>query len=169
MIDERKKKAKAANAAWHRAHPDYSKTVSAEWRKDNPEKVKAAYQAHKKAKPTYASMAAMRWAKANPEKSKAATARWVAANPEKVKAASARWNKAHKEREAGRPRPDACEVCGCLGRICFDHCHISGVFRGWLCNGCNAALGHVKDNPETLIRLARYVKVHTAPKNKLAA
>src|SRR5262245_5811176 len=63
-----------------------------------------------------------------------------------------------KIRKAGRPRPTICEVCGASSkRICFDHCHTSGQFRGWLCSGCNSALGMVKDNAETLRRLADYL------------
>jgi hypothetical protein len=56
-----------------------------------------------------------------------------------------------------RPKPDTCEVCGEGGRIVFDHCHNSNKFRGWLCNGCNSALGHVKDNSELLRKLADYL------------
>jgi hypothetical protein len=61
---------------------------------------------------------------------------------------------------APRPRPSACEVCGSKGGrngIVFDHCHNSGLFRGWLCSGCNTALGAVRDSRETLLRLADYL------------
>jgi uncharacterized protein YeaC (DUF1315 family) len=59
---------------------------------------------------------------------------------------------------ASRPKTSQCEVCGALGRICYDHDHITGKFRGWLCLRCNFALGYVKDNSETLIALAEYLK-----------
>lgn len=40
---------------------------------------------------------------------------------------------------------DGCAVCG-AGRNCTnldrDHCHITGLFRGELCRGCNVAEGH---------------------------
>lgn len=65
---------------------------------------------------------------------------------------------------AGRPRAANCEVCGNVNSnkaqpvpTVFDHCHVTGHFRGWICNGCNTALGHVKDNPETLRKLADYL------------
>lgn len=54
--------------------------------------------------------------------------------------------------------PDACETCGKPGRVVFDHCHVTGEFRGWLCNGCNTALGQAKDNPDTLRKLAAYLE-----------
>lgn len=41
----------------------------------------------------------------------------------------------------------------------IDHCHTSGSVRGLLCRPCNWTLGHAKDNPETLIRLATYLEV----------
>lgn len=61
------------------------------------------------------------------------------------------------ELSAGRPKPEVCEVCGDSGKICFDHNHTTGAFRGWLCHNCNTALGHAKDNPELLQRLAKYL------------
>jgi hypothetical protein len=56
-------------------------------------------------------------------------------------------------------RPDKCEVCGSDDKVVFDHCHVNNKFRGWLCNGCNSALGHAKDNPDTLRKLAEYLEI----------
>lgn len=69
-----------------------------------------------------------------------------------------RWLK-KKENKAGRNRPEQCEVCGAIGRICFDHNHKTGEFRGWICLRCNSVLGFVKDNGELLIALNNYLKV----------
>ena len=55
-------------------------------------------------------------------------------------------------------RPDYCEVCGDEGKICWDHDHATGLFRGWLCNRCNRTLGFVYDNPEVLRKLAEYLE-----------
>jgi hypothetical protein len=63
------------------------------------------------------------------------------------------------EAEAGRPRPTICEACGNDQReIHFDHCHKTGVFRGWLCRDCNQALGFVKDDPIRLLQLIKYLE-----------
>lgn len=63
-----------------------------------------------------------------------------------------------QEEKAERKRPEQCEVCGAIGTICFDHDHATGKFRGWICNRCNLVLGLVKDNSESLMKLAEYLR-----------
>lgn len=51
---------------------------------------------------------------------------------------------------------------GCLNslstvREVVDHCHETGKIRGLLCHNCNVALGHIKDQANTLYRLAEYL------------
>lgn len=43
-------------------------------------------------------------------------------------------------------------------RACLDHCHATGIFRGWLCVRCNFVLGEINDDTELLERLIRYLK-----------
>lgn len=58
-----------------------------------------------------------------------------------------------------RGQPGPCEACGeYTTRRLWDHNHRTGDFRGWLCNGCNSALGFTKDNPIRLRALALYVE-----------
>lgn len=45
-----------------------------------------------------------------------------------------------------------------LNSAVIDHCHTSGKVRGILCRCCNVALGNVKDNADTLRRLAAYLE-----------
>lgn len=47
-----------------------------------------------------------------------------------------------------------------MGSFHVDHCHITGKIRKLLCMKCNSAMGKVDDNPETLERLARYIRTH---------
>lgn len=42
-------------------------------------------------------------------------------------------------------------------KMCVDHCHSTKRVRGLLCNDCSLSLGYVKDNPQILRRLAKYV------------
>jgi hypothetical protein len=66
-----------------------------------------------------------------------------------------------------RPEPAVCEICGAAPTakrsLHLDHCHEKKIFRGWLCHHCNTTLGHVKDNPETLRKLARYLEQFDQP------
>jgi len=127
---------------------------AARYRKQDPER----YRAH-----------CRRWRTKNPEKAKASSQQWWQSNKEKARASAlARHYKQPKksyqrrlaamEAEAGRPRPESCEVCGGTGKISFDHCHQRGIFRGWLCNGCNSILGHAHDDPQRLRMLIAYLE-----------
>lgn len=53
--------------------------------------------------------------------------------------------------------PSECEVCGSTTRLCIDHDHITGKFRGVLCQSCNLALGHLHDNPDIITNLLNYL------------
>ena len=69
----------------------------------------------------------------------------------------------YRRKTATRPMPNQCEICGAFGSdfkkgLCFDHDHKTGKFRGWLCSRCNATLGLVKENVETLLAIIDYIK-----------
>lgn len=100
------------------------------------------------------------WMLANPERNRAHSRAWAKANPEKVAMKQNRLRLRVQEKEAGGPKPATCEVCGGTGKICFDHCHNTGKFRGWLCGPCNIALGGARDSPATLRALAEYLEQH---------
>lgn len=75
--------------------------------------------------------------------------------------------RAKQEAMMGRPRPIFCELCGSEGygrepKIVFDHCHVTGAPRGWLCDRCNKVLGLVKDSEELLDKMAAYLRRHHA-------
>lgn len=62
-----------------------------------------------------------------------------------------------------RPSPDVCECCGksqheYFKALALDHCHSTGVFRGWLCNRCNLALGALGDSAEGVKRMVEYLE-----------
>ena len=65
-----------------------------------------------------------------------------------------------QEKIAGRKRSEQCEICGAFGRICFDHDHKTGKFRGWICTRCNSAIGFVKDNTQLLEDIIEYLELN---------
>jgi hypothetical protein len=78
-------------------------------------------------------------------------------NPEQHRGYTNKYYLNRKEREAGRARPDTCELCGTGTKLEWDHDHETGLFRGWLCNRCNSVLGRVGDDASLLMKLAAYV------------
>jgi hypothetical protein len=55
-------------------------------------------------------------------------------------------------------KPEVCDSCGEDKPLQFDHDHVTGKFRGWICLNCNRAIGLAKDNPETLRMMAQYLE-----------
>lgn len=147
------------------ANPDANYARVKAWRAANPEK----WAEHSK-----------RYAQKYPEKRRAAVDRYIQRNPEKVKAQSAAWHRNRRKSDpegnrrrvaafkarselvlaeiAGRPRPKICDLCHEESKIVFDHCHMYGQFRGWICDRCNKVLGLVKDSNILLAAMAKYVE-----------
>lgn len=103
-----------------------------------------------------------KWRAANLLKVSEALKAYHAEHPNANTINSSKSRRKKLERIAGREQPENCEVCNSSKRISFDHCHKSKKFRGWLCHGCNVALGYVKDNSDTLRKLADYLDAHKA-------
>lgn len=54
-----------------------------------------------------------------------------------------------------------CAACGVPPtgeNLVVDHNHTTGQVRGLLHRGCNAAIGHFRDDPELLLKAAAYLK-----------
>lgn len=88
---------------------------------------------------------------------------WYAKNKHKAHATMRRMlakQEAEYVAEAGRPRPDICDICGGRGKrgIVFDHCHQTGQFRGWICDSCNIALGMARDSIDILTKMIAYLQ-----------
>jgi hypothetical protein len=59
--------------------------------------------------------------------------------------------------EPTRPMPEFCEAgCGRRAKH-LDHCHETGIFRGWLCFDCNTSLGKFGDNLAGILRVVAYL------------
>lgn len=105
------------------------------------------------------------WSKANTGHRRDYGRKYRAANVEKLREKERKRqlvNPGRRREQAGlpvetRPKPELCEMgCGRSVRD-MDHCHRTGVFRGWLCGRCNRGLGLLGDTHEALERAAAYL------------
>lgn len=86
-------------------------------------------------------------------------------NPERARATVTNGIRKKQTALAGRPPPSACECCGIHmeGReISWDHCHATGLFRGWICTRCNVALGMIRDSIPQLYALIGYLRKNSS-------
>lgn len=96
------------------------------------------------------------------EKKKKAAKEWQTINRARYREYVTRW----RHRVLGFPaptrvRPDLCECCGQKpGKhsLHLDHCHATGIFRGWLCGKCNRAIGALGDTEVGLQKALAYLR-----------
>lgn len=50
-----------------------------------------------------------------------------------------------------------CAACGQKTKLVVDHCHVTELVRGLLCNPCNQVLGLVREDPVRLLSLVKYL------------
>ncbi len=56
-----------------------------------------------------------------------------------------------------------CAICRTAPAVHVDHDHATGKVRGMLCFNCNAALGHLRDDPMLFRRGLRYLAASRSP------
>ncbi len=54
-----------------------------------------------------------------------------------------------------------CEQRPITIRLAVDHDHVTGTIRGLLCIGCNTTVGKLRDSPELVEKLRRYLYKHS--------
>src|SRR5579863_5853125 len=91
----------------------------------------------------------------NKEKSRAATRNWTARNKTRI---LANQRKRTGVPEPTRPKPNRCECCPRSNvPLRADHDHVTGKFRGWICNRCNLGIGHLGDDRTGCLRAVAYL------------
>ncbi len=55
-------------------------------------------------------------------------------------------------------QPETAMLKGKIKRMAVDHCHKTNKVRGLLCQGCNQAIGYVKDDVRILAKMIDYLK-----------
>lgn len=172
--EEQRERHRVKAAAWRARNREKSREIVRQWRERN--KLKLNLQARLKYPKRVAAQRskALAWYYANKERARANGKKWYAENKERAKAQAKRSLvrnrvkvRARMRLKAGlpppsRPEPSICEACGNPpgGRwktLHLDHCHVSGVFRGWLCHSCNTGLGQIGDTLEALEKIRTYL------------
>lgn len=137
-----------------------------EWRKNNKEKVAQQAKRYKSKHPETNKRAKEKYRKNNLNKIR---------NRDKLKAREGRKNNPEAQRirsenyrirqeikkvaKAGREKPLICELCNeDKFKIVFDHCHVTNIFRGWICDRCNKVLGLVYDSSQLLEKMKNYLE-----------
>ncbi len=100
------------------------------------------------------------------EKRNAESRKWYKDNPVKAREIRLKYDRKVNCPAPTRACPLQCEMCKKeqVGKaLCLDHCHTTGIFRGWLCSSCNRGLGLLGDNiPVAIERLRKYQSIFEA-------
>lgn len=133
--EERAARARVANRKWYLTHKEKILTRQKAYQKANRQKISEYHRAWEAAR--------------TPEQKAAAQQRYRNKN----------W-RVQNMPDVTRPEPDKCECCGGISgkALALDHCHKTGVFRGWLCARCNMGLGLLGDGVESVQRAIDYLK-----------
>ena len=51
-----------------------------------------------------------------------------------------------------------CSICKNTMPLVVDHCHTTGLVRGFICSACNSMLGYSRDNTKTLKAAIAYLE-----------
>jgi len=133
------------------------------WRANNSEACKEYERKRYAANPEQKRKAAKSWRDSNLERARENARQWKLANGRNSDLKSKYGLTLDQWNEMFGAQGNGCAICkttsaGAHGYWATDHCHKTNAVRGILCNHCNVVLGYVKDNPETLIAAADYLK-----------
>jgi hypothetical protein len=138
LSEERRKKMNQASLKWYYAHREHAIAKAKQWAKNNPERAREISRKSHRGKGRL-------WLKANREKARGYTRRYMR-KKNGVKNATA------------ESKHGACEICGTVRQLQFDHDHATGLFRGWLCRKCNLAIGYLNDDWQIVSKAVDYLK-----------
>lgn len=181
LTEEQKIAKRERNKQYREANRQQLAEKNRHYRKLNPEKVaERQRRCREKNKEKYSEKNRL-WREANKEKLRASKRRYYEANKEKLQEGHRLRRKANPEKLASDTRKRAygtdglalfdaqqgkCAICNVkitLGKnrardaACLDHCHETGVVRGWLCGSCNLGIGMLKDSAEILKSAVNYL------------
>jgi len=150
---------------WALKNKEHLKQYQNDYRLKNLEKLREISKKYNKGHPFEINKSNRKWRKKNQNKIKEYNKKWANTHKDYLKEKRKKDHKRDyikklnlKIEKAGRNKPENCEICNRGGRICFDHNHKTGKFRGWICYRCNLALGLLDDNKTLLLNMINYLK-----------
>jgi hypothetical protein len=141
----------------------------------DPEKRRAYFREYGQKNRVKKIAAAKAWREANREKRLKYEAEYRKANPERRRATEAKYRERNRDAiTARRHSIDVrdyvatkekqglkCEICHKTPkRLCVDHDHENGRFRGLLCSKCNSAIGLLGEDTRAIERALWYLLSH---------
>jgi len=186
-MDDQTKKEKAAAyyKTYNEVHKEEIAARRKVYREVNREKILESKKSYREYNKEEVAARKKEYRRLNKEKVAEASKKYRLSNPEKVKAWEKEWRAIPTnvvKSRAGQiksrygismedlsnmldEQKGCCKVCGDSliypdSKVGYriDHCHTTGKVRGLLCHNCNIALGHLKDNIDTLERMIDYLK-----------
>jgi hypothetical protein len=70
---------------------------------------------------------------------------------------------AQRKRLGTTPKPKLCQCCRRKKPLQWDHDHVTGAFRGWICTSCNAGIGQLGDTLAGVKMAIIYLKKRRLP------
>ena len=148
---------KEYNKKWREANIEKKKEYKKKYRKENKDKIREYNKKYHLANIEKERLRGKKYYEENTEKIKLKSKNYRKENPEKVHKSYtiSQWKKQGVKHDDYKSlynkcmNTEYCECCGCklttdkvmtLTTRCLDHCHITGLFRRVLCNGCNLKL-----------------------------
>lgn len=172
MADQEKSDArKTKRRPNHEERKAWDREYRRRLRKEQPERVREAKRRYYERNKEKVKAAAKENRKKHPERRRAYSA-WY--HRDRFKADPDYHRKRALERRYGitleafhqliEAQGNACAICrdpmDKIERKCVDHCHKTGKVRGVLCQGCNVAIAHLKDDPLIALRASEYLSRH---------
>lgn len=149
---------KIAYDKWYAAHKEQRKAYHKKRYNANKDREYERCRVWRSANAEQIKIARTLWYASHKEVAKESTKTWRANNIKYARQRATAYCLRRKEEIAGSKKPVKCPICKQTDKICFDHDHVTGKFRGWLCHGCNSTLGFAGDSPKILRALALYLE-----------
>jgi hypothetical protein len=164
-----KEKLNAQSAEWYRNNKERRLKLSKAWYEANKDKKKKSCRAWQAANSSRYKALVAEWDKQNPKRRKEISLKWRKENPEAWRALSLRKKyglTVEQFDDMVKAQGGLCAIClkpetrttkGQNRYLSVDHDHNTNKIRGLLCHRCNASLGLMREDLDSLRRMIDYI------------